>query len=335
MYQWNSFEKFSLTACISGIKGDSWSLVQTKLSPDFSNSNGEPSSPKFKPPLQPHQPRICICLDLFAGHSAPVAARGASLDHFIPFDIEYDPTFYILDDKQFENLLQLVHSGVVGAIWSAPPGRLFTSKRWWTTSFEISPSPWWTTGHYSSTTSTSARISRNPSQIFHSLHLRLSTRRFSRFRATHQLSCLAGTFSSNFSLPMLLLKCCYPCLQMGIRLVQDLGLCSNLRQNRNSRRSLPPRGSLQLWRQKTHLYQLTISRISLHACSRYPWYDQTLGYHQSLTKASPIGDRSSPEHLSRASHYWRCWKLQLSQLDSATSDWHLQRKTMDIENPPT
>ena len=61
-------------------------------------------------------------LDLFAGHSAPltVAARAANLDHFIAFDIEYDSTFNILDDKHVENLLELVHSGVVGAIWSAP-----------------------------------------------------------------------------------------------------------------------------------------------------------------------------------------------------------------------
>ena len=103
------------------------SLVQTKLSPDVFNSNAASSPPKFIPSLQPTQPRTF--LDLLAGHSAPlsVAAGAANLDHFIPFDIEYDPTFDILDEKQFENLLQLVRSGVVGAIWSAPPCRLYST----------------------------------------------------------------------------------------------------------------------------------------------------------------------------------------------------------------
>lgn len=62
-------------------------------------------------------------LDLFAGHSAPltVAARAANLDHFTPLDFRYNPNFDILDDMQFETLLQIVHSGIAGAIWCAPP----------------------------------------------------------------------------------------------------------------------------------------------------------------------------------------------------------------------
>ena len=62
-------------------------------------------------------------LDLFAGHSAAltVAAKGANLHDFSPFDIEFNHMCNILDDIQFENLLQVVHSGLIGAIWSAPP----------------------------------------------------------------------------------------------------------------------------------------------------------------------------------------------------------------------
>ena len=60
-------------------------------------------------------------LDLFAGHSAPltVAAKAANLDHFDPFDIEFNHLCNILDDTQFENLPTVAHSGLIGAIWSA------------------------------------------------------------------------------------------------------------------------------------------------------------------------------------------------------------------------
>ena len=70
-------------------------------------------------------------LDLFAGHSAPltVAAKAANLDHFCPFDIEFNHLCNILDDTQFENLLKLAHSGLIGAIWSAPPCKLYSQLR--------------------------------------------------------------------------------------------------------------------------------------------------------------------------------------------------------------
>ena len=104
-------------------------LVQTKFSRLLPSSNSESSPLQFTQPLQPNQPRLF--LDLFAGRSAPltVAARAANLDHFVPFDIEYDPSLNILDDTLFEQLLQLVHSGVFGAIWSVPPCRLYSTLR--------------------------------------------------------------------------------------------------------------------------------------------------------------------------------------------------------------
>ena len=82
----------------------------------------------------PSQPLIThqrFFLDLFAGHSAPltVAAKAANLDHFSPLDIEFNHFCNILDDTQFENLLKLAHSGLIGAIWSAPPCKLYSQLR--------------------------------------------------------------------------------------------------------------------------------------------------------------------------------------------------------------
>ena len=70
-------------------------------------------------------------LDLFASHSAPLtlAAKAANLDHFCPFDIEFNHLCNILDDSQFENLLKLAHSGLIGAIWSAPACKLCSRLR--------------------------------------------------------------------------------------------------------------------------------------------------------------------------------------------------------------
>ena len=70
-------------------------------------------------------------LDLFAGHSAPLscAAKTANIDHFSPFDIEFNATCDILNDDLFENLLKLAHSGLVGAVWSAPPCRFYSTLR--------------------------------------------------------------------------------------------------------------------------------------------------------------------------------------------------------------
>ena len=58
-----------------------------------------------------------------------MAAKAANLNYFSPFDIEFNHLCNILDDTQFENLLQLVHSGLIGAIWSAPPCKLYSQLR--------------------------------------------------------------------------------------------------------------------------------------------------------------------------------------------------------------
>ena len=81
----------------------------------------------YQPPIV-HQR---FFLDLFAGHSAPltVAARAANLDHFYPSDIEFNHLCNILDDNQFENLLQLAHAGLIGAIWSGPPCKLYSRRK--------------------------------------------------------------------------------------------------------------------------------------------------------------------------------------------------------------
>ena len=70
-------------------------------------------------------------LDLFAGHSAPLscAAKTANIDHFSPFDIEFNASCDILHDDLFENLLKLAHSGLVGAVWAAPPCRFYSTLR--------------------------------------------------------------------------------------------------------------------------------------------------------------------------------------------------------------
>ena len=74
---------------------------------------------------------IRLFLDLFAGHSAPLscAAKTMNIDHFSPFDIEFNATCDILNDDLFENLLKLAHSGLVGAVWSAPPCRFYSTLR--------------------------------------------------------------------------------------------------------------------------------------------------------------------------------------------------------------
>ena len=81
-------------------------------------------------PTQITQPTRSF-FELFAGHSAPLscAAKQANIDHFSPFHIEIDPIYDILNDDHFENLFKLAHSGLIGAIWSAPPCRLYSSLR--------------------------------------------------------------------------------------------------------------------------------------------------------------------------------------------------------------
>ena len=92
-------------------------------------------------PTQITQPTRSF-FEFFAGHSAPLscAAKQANIDHFSPFHIEIDPIYDILNDDHFENLFKLAHSGLIGAIWSAPPCRLYSSptqERWWTSSSSI------------------------------------------------------------------------------------------------------------------------------------------------------------------------------------------------------
>ena len=74
---------------------------------------------------------VRLFLDLVAGHSAPLscAAKAANVDHFSPFDIEFNASCDILNDVLFENLLKLAHSGLVGAVWSAPPCRFYSTLR--------------------------------------------------------------------------------------------------------------------------------------------------------------------------------------------------------------
>ena len=64
-----------------------------------------------------------LFLDLFAGANAPLtkAMHAAGADYFQPFDLDRDPTCNILDDSAFTILMRLAWSGLIGAIWSAPP----------------------------------------------------------------------------------------------------------------------------------------------------------------------------------------------------------------------
>ena len=49
--------------------------------------------------------------------------------YFSPFDIEFNASCDILNDDLFENLLKLAHSGLVGAVWAAPPCRFYSTLR--------------------------------------------------------------------------------------------------------------------------------------------------------------------------------------------------------------
>ena len=97
--------------------------------PNFEQKVADSSIDLPSPPPQTASPRLFF--DLFAGHSAPLsaAAKTANIDHFYPFDIEFNHVCDILNDDQFEILLKLAHSGLIGAIWSAPPCRLYSSLR--------------------------------------------------------------------------------------------------------------------------------------------------------------------------------------------------------------
>ena len=200
-----------------------------QILPDNPNSSGEPSSPEPNFTLQPHQPRIS--LDLLSGHFAPltVAARVANLDHFIPFDIEYDPAFDILDDNQCENRLQLIHSGVVVAFWSAPPCRLYSTLR----NDDGGPPPLRSLHHLDGLPGIT------PQQLQQVQESQETHRRSSILcTAVFQQGGFAGSkqpinsfarqepFHQQFLSQCSFLLCCYTCLQMGTRLVQDMAVAA-------------------------------------------------------------------------------------------------------------
>ena len=59
----------------------------------------------------------------FAGVNAPLtkAMRAKGADYFQPFDLDRDPKCNVLDDSVFAILLRVAWSGLIGAVWSAPP----------------------------------------------------------------------------------------------------------------------------------------------------------------------------------------------------------------------
>ena len=67
------------------------------------------------------QPRLF--LDLFSGVNAPLthAMHGKGVDHFQLFDLDKDPKCDILDNAVLAILLRMAWSGILGAVWSAPP----------------------------------------------------------------------------------------------------------------------------------------------------------------------------------------------------------------------
>ena len=52
--------------------------------------------------------------------------HAAGADYFQPFDLDRDPKCNILDDSAFTILMRLAWSGLVGAIWSAPPRKEYS-----------------------------------------------------------------------------------------------------------------------------------------------------------------------------------------------------------------
>ena len=84
------------------------------------SSDAPVAAQQFKKPKNQH-PRLF--LDLFAGVNAPLTAamHAQGSDYFQPFDLGRDPKCNILDDSVFAILLRVAWSGLVGAVWSAPP----------------------------------------------------------------------------------------------------------------------------------------------------------------------------------------------------------------------
>ena len=69
-----------------------------------------------------------LFLDLFAGVSAPLTAAMEALhaDCMQPFDLDANAAFDIVDNAQYRLLLRAASSGILGALWSAPPCKEFS-----------------------------------------------------------------------------------------------------------------------------------------------------------------------------------------------------------------
>ena len=93
---------------------------QTALQPPIASPDTSTTAQQAK---KPKNQRPKLFLDLFAGVNAPLtkAMHAAGADYFQPFDLDRDPTCNILDDSVFTILMRLAWSGLIGAIWSAPP----------------------------------------------------------------------------------------------------------------------------------------------------------------------------------------------------------------------
>ena len=146
-----------------------------------------------------------VCsLTFFAGHSAPLscAAKAANIDHFSPFDIDFQ-CFLRYNDDLFENLLKLAHSGLIGAVWSAPPCRLYSSLR----KHDGGPLHWGPKNllmvflHSLKTNNDRFQESKEIHRRFRSyLHCRFPTRRFRWQRTTAQTPWHGKNLTANNSL---------------------------------------------------------------------------------------------------------------------------------------
>ena len=89
-----------------------------------SSSSNQPDRAATAPQSTP--PRLF--LDLFAGINAPLttAMEALHVDCMQPFDLDADTACNILDDAQYRLLLRIASSGILGALWSAPPCKEFS-----------------------------------------------------------------------------------------------------------------------------------------------------------------------------------------------------------------
>lgn len=194
---------------------DSPSLFTTSVStpstlPNTSDSNRQSNINTPSATTQASQP-IRLFLDFFAGHGAPLL-RSHRSQHwsFYPFDIEFDHTCDILNNDHIENPLKLAHSGLIGP-FGLPP-------------------------HVASTLPSGRMMVDHPlldlreSKEIH-LHRSFPTRRFCRTKTTSQFFGLEGTISPTVPIPMCLSLGSYTSLQVGSWHLQNMGYCSNIREN--------------------------------------------------------------------------------------------------------